>query len=100
MVIRSDPENNEVQALFDSADLTGKKILEIGCGDGRLTWLYANIAEHVTAIDPYEKSIQRAKENLPDRLADRVDFQVTDINDFAEASDSGIYDLMILSWTL
>jgi len=37
MTIRVDPENNETRALFDLANLSGKHVLEIGCGDGRLT---------------------------------------------------------------
>jgi len=41
MVIRTDPENNETRALFDLADFKSKRVLEIGCGDGRLTWRYA-----------------------------------------------------------
>ena len=100
MTIRSDPEKNEIQALLDMANLGGKKILEVGCGDGRLTWLYADVAEYVTAIDPYEKSILRAMENRPDNLIDQVDFKVAEIKDFAKTSDSEIFDLVILSWAL
>ncbi len=36
MNIRIDPENNETRALFDLADFRGQRVLEIGCGDGRL----------------------------------------------------------------
>ncbi|UCD99519.1 MAG: hypothetical protein JSV42_01970 [Chloroflexota bacterium] len=37
MTIRSDPENNEIRALFDLDDFSLKHVLEIGCGDDRLT---------------------------------------------------------------
>ena len=50
MTIRSDPENSEIRALFDLVDFCGKHVLEIGCGDGRLTWRYAEAAAHVTGI--------------------------------------------------
>ena len=59
MTIRSDPENNEIRALGDLVDFSGKHVLEIGCGDGRLTWRYAEAAAHVTAIEPFEEAVGR-----------------------------------------
>jgi cyclopropane fatty-acyl-phospholipid synthase-like methyltransferase len=42
MSIIKDPEGSEIQALFDLyTDWGGKSVLEIGSGDGRLTWRYA-----------------------------------------------------------
>ena len=52
MSVRVDPEENETHALFDIVDVANKYILEIGSGDGRLTWRYAEKAAHVTAIGP------------------------------------------------
>jgi len=100
MTVRVDPENNEPRALFDLADFNGRRVLEIGCGDGRLTWLYADKAAHVTAIDPVEGSITQAKENLPDDLKSRVEFRHIGFDDFAAASDSSTFDIAILSWSL
>jgi len=37
MTVRVDPENNEPRALFDLADFNGQRVLEIGCGNRRLT---------------------------------------------------------------
>jgi len=100
MAIRIDPENNETRALFDLADFTGQHILEIGCGDGRLTWRYAGRAAHVTAIDPFSHGIERARENLPDELCDRVEFHNNSFEDFAAASAPSVFDTVILSWSL
>jgi 16S rRNA A1518/A1519 N6-dimethyltransferase RsmA/KsgA/DIM1 with predicted DNA glycosylase/AP lyase activity len=61
VTIRTDPEGNETATLFDLVDLDGAEVLEIGCGDGRLTWRYADRAAHVTAIEPFEDSIARAR---------------------------------------
>jgi 2-polyprenyl-3-methyl-5-hydroxy-6-metoxy-1,4-benzoquinol methylase len=100
MTVRVDPENNEPNALFALADFNGRRVLEIGCGDGRLTWRYAEKAVHVTAIDAFEGSIARAKANAPDDLKDRVDFRHSAFNDFAAASGSSTFDIAILSWSL
>jgi 2-polyprenyl-3-methyl-5-hydroxy-6-metoxy-1,4-benzoquinol methylase len=100
MTIKVDPENNEPRALFDLADFNDRRVLEIGCGDGRLTWRYADKAAHVTAIDPFEGSITRAKEDTPDDLKSRVEFRHSAFENFATASASSTFDIAILSWSL
>jgi 2-polyprenyl-3-methyl-5-hydroxy-6-metoxy-1,4-benzoquinol methylase len=100
MTIRIDPENNEPRALFTMADFTDRRVLEIGCGDGRLTWRYADRAAHVTAIDPFEGSIRRAKENTPVDLKSHVEFRHIGFEDFAATSTSSAFDIAILSWSL
>jgi 2-polyprenyl-3-methyl-5-hydroxy-6-metoxy-1,4-benzoquinol methylase len=100
MTIRSDPENNEVRALLDLVDLSGKHVLEIGCGDGRLTRRYAHAAAQVTAIDPFAESIRRADANRPAALRDRVAFQHIAFEDFAAAHRSETFDVAIFSWSL
>jgi ubiquinone/menaquinone biosynthesis C-methylase UbiE len=100
MVIRVDPENNETRALFDMADFSGQHVLEIGCGDGRVTWRYADKAARVTAIDPSAKQIAQAREDLPGQLEDRIEFQVTAFEDFAAASAPSVFDIVILSYSL
>jgi len=99
MTVRVDPENNETRALLDLVDFTGKHVLEIGCGDGRLTWRYAVWAEHVTAIDPKADAISRAKENLPDELKSRVEFHQFTFEEFSAASEPSSFDTVIFSWS-
>ena len=100
MTIRSDPEKNELRTLFDTADLAGKSVLEIGCGDGRLTFRYADRAAHVTAVDPWQAGIDRAEKNLPDGLREYVDFHCSSFEDFAGGCGSDLFDVAILSWSL
>ncbi len=100
MTIRSDPENNEIRALFDLVDFSGGSVLEIGCGDGRLTWRYAEAAAHVTGIEPFEEAIGRATANKPDTLRDRVEFHHIAFEDFAAACESEMFDMAIFSWSL
>jgi 2-polyprenyl-3-methyl-5-hydroxy-6-metoxy-1,4-benzoquinol methylase len=100
MTIRIDPENNETRALFDMVDFTGQHVLEVGSGDGRLTWRYAGKAAHVTAIDPYSNDIRQAQANLPDELRNRVEFHDVAFADFAAATEPALFDNVILSWSL
>ena len=100
MPIRIDPQNNESQALFNLVDFKGQSVLEIGCGDGRLTWLYAGKAAHVVAIDPFEEGITQAKKNTPPELQNRVEFQRSAFMDFAATNRPSTFDIAILSWSL
>ncbi len=95
-----DPENNESRALFEFADFNGKNVLEVGCGDGRLTWHYADKVAHVTAIEPSAGQVFIAKENLPNDLQGKVEFHVATLEDFAAKSKSSVFDLVILSYSL
>lgn len=99
MTVRVDPENNETRALLDLVDFTGKRVLEVGCGDGRLTWRYADRAEHVIAIDPKADAIKRARENLPEELNGRVEFHQFAFEDFSTISNAATFDSIIFSWS-
>jgi 2-polyprenyl-3-methyl-5-hydroxy-6-metoxy-1,4-benzoquinol methylase len=100
MTIKMDPEKNEIRALRSLASLKGASVLEIGCGDGRLTWRYAEEPAKVTAIDPFELSIRRARENLPAGLQGRIEFQQAAFEEFASKSGNAVYDVAILAWSL
>lgn len=100
MTKKIDPENNEINALLELADFGGKHVLEVGCGDGRLTWRYADNAAHVTAIEPSAEQIKLAKNNLPDHLQGRVEFHAASLEDYVADSKSSIFDLVILSYSL
>jgi 2-polyprenyl-3-methyl-5-hydroxy-6-metoxy-1,4-benzoquinol methylase len=98
MSIRLDPEGNEPAALFDFAgDLTGRRVLEIGCGDGRLTRLYADRTAHVVALDPNADDIALAIQNCPLHLRERVEFRASTIQEYESPQ---MFDLALLSWSL
>jgi 2-polyprenyl-3-methyl-5-hydroxy-6-metoxy-1,4-benzoquinol methylase len=98
MSIRLDPEGNEPAALFDFAgDLTGRRVLEIGCGDGRLTRLYADQTAHVVALDPSADDIALAIQNCPLHLRERVEFRASTIQEYESPQT---FDLALLSWSL
>ena len=100
MTVRVDPEGDETDALFDLVELEGREVLEIGCGDGRLTWRYADRAAHVTAIDPFEDAIARAQRRLSEAPTERIEFRREAFEVFADASDADVFDVALLSWSL
>jgi 2-polyprenyl-3-methyl-5-hydroxy-6-metoxy-1,4-benzoquinol methylase len=100
MTVGIDPEGNETDALFDLVEIEGREILEIGCGDGRLTRRYADRAAHVTAIDPFEDAIDRAHKWLSEAPNERIEFRHVAFDDFTATSDAEVFDVTLLSWSL
>jgi ubiquinone/menaquinone biosynthesis C-methylase UbiE len=93
-----DPEGAEVVALGELVDFAGLRVLEVGCGDGRLTWRYADRAASVLALDPDESSVRRARRSRPPELRGRVRFSVAGATDFKAPRSS--FDLAFFSWSL
>lgn len=100
MPIHNDPEGNESKALAELVNFSGMRVLEVGCGDGRLTWQYAIHAAHVTAIDPDYDEIQLAKQDQPDVLKDHVEFIYTDIEDYELKPGMPKFDIVLFTWSL
>lgn len=73
-----DPGGAETAALALLGGLEGARVLELGCGDGRLTYRYAPWTRSVLAIDPDEEAIASARRDLAAALAGRVRFKVGD----------------------
>jgi ubiquinone/menaquinone biosynthesis C-methylase UbiE len=101
MEVRVDPEENEIHALRTLAGgLAGQRVLEIGCGDGRLTWRYAAAAGHVIAIDPNPDKLASARRDCPTSLRERVEFLNLGLEDYAAGAHTDAFDLAILAWSL
>jgi ubiquinone/menaquinone biosynthesis C-methylase UbiE len=95
---RIDPEGAETDALARLAPVDGLRVLELGCGDGRLTFRYAAAAASVLAVDPDAEQIASARAALPAELADRVSFAATGA---AEVDlPPATFDLALFSWSL
>jgi len=98
MPLRIDPEQNEVMALKHIADWRSKRVLEIGCGDGRLTLRLARLGSHVHALDPAAKLIRSARRHLPGRLAKWVRYHVGKAEQLNFPNES--FDLVVFAWVL
>jgi len=99
VTVRTDPEGHETDALFDLVHLEGAHVLEIGAGDGRLTWRYAHRAARVTAVEPSGAAVARANERLH-RKDSSVEFHQAAFEDFAAGREPEAFDVALLSWSL
>ena len=93
-----DPEGAETAALAFLGGLEGARVLEIGCGDGRLTYRYAPWTRSVFAIDPEEEAIASARTDLPATLESRVRFDVGDAVELEQPPAA--FDAIFLSHSL
>ncbi len=100
MTTQTDPEGTETRYLLGYADLaqrSSKRVLEVGCGDGRLTWRYAHAAMQVIGIDLHEDDLRVAIIDRPADLANRVSFARADALHLPLADHS--CDLAIFAWS-
>jgi predicted RNA methylase len=93
-----DPEGAHLAALRRLGDFGGRRVLEMGCGEGRLTLGTAVDAAQVFAFDPDAKAIARARDALPDELAGRVTYEVASATRIDLELHS--FDLGVFSWSL
>ena len=98
MGIEIDPEQNEVRALERVTNWRRERVIEIGCGDGRLTLRLVGLGAFVTAIDPDAKLIRTARKKLPKRFAKRIRYHVGKAEHLDHANES--FDLAVFAWSL
>ena len=93
-----DPEGAHLAALRRLTDFEGRRVLELGCGDGRLTIGIAADASSLVAFDPDEEAVERARRSLPAELAERVTYRVASGKNIE--LDPVSFDLVVFSWSL
>ena len=91
-----DPEGHEIAALEALVPgLDGARVIEIGCGDGRLTRRYSARAASVLAIDPDESAVSAF---LADRPAGSIEVHALPVERLEVPPRTA--DVVLLSWSL
>jgi magnesium-protoporphyrin O-methyltransferase len=93
-----DPEGAHLAALLRLGDFHGLRVLEAGCGDGRLTVGIAAKAASLLAFDPDATAIERARRSLPAELAGRVEYRIASGTQISLEPRS--FDVTVFSWSL
>ncbi len=98
MASELDPEGVESRALLQATDFKNARVLEVGAGDGRLAFRYANASAFVVGIEPQAKELASALEACPSHLRQRIRFlQATAL---ALPFRNGSFDIAVLAWSL
>ena len=98
MALQKDPEGTETSFLHRSTEFAGQRVLEIGCGDGRLTWRYANTAGSLIGIDLDAEALTAAASNCPADLVETVSFVRAGSLDLPFPRET--FDIAFLAWSL
>jgi ubiquinone/menaquinone biosynthesis C-methylase UbiE len=93
-----DPEGAEIRVLNSLIRLRGRDVLEIGAGNGRLTWRYAERVASIVALEPDDGRVARAQAAITPGLLDRVDFRRADVT-AVDLPDSA-FDVALFSWSI
>jgi ubiquinone/menaquinone biosynthesis C-methylase UbiE len=94
-----DPAGDEIRALRRAANWRGKRLLEVGCGEGRLTLRLIELgAAKIIAFDPDAKLIRSARRRLPDQYRERISYRVGNAEHVKQKPDQ--FDIVVFSWVL
>lgn len=95
---RRDPEKAERSYLRRYTSQSVGRVLDIGCGDGRLTWFYAPDAELAVGIDVDVDDLQDAKSRHPEADPAEAFFAASEGEALPFVSEQ--FDLALFSWSL
>jgi ubiquinone/menaquinone biosynthesis C-methylase UbiE len=93
-----DLEENETAHLAAIEALAGARVLEIGSGDGRMTWRYAALPQSITAFDTDATKLAAAEAGRSRSPASPVSFLQATVEAIPFADE--FFDAAVLAWSL
>ena len=97
MTIQKDLDGNEKKYLHKFADFANKRVLEIGCGEGRLTWQYARSTRSTVGVDLDADALRVATIDRPSDLQNTVHFARAESEQLPFTKET--FDLAVLAWS-
>jgi ubiquinone/menaquinone biosynthesis C-methylase UbiE len=98
MTLQRDPEGNESKYLHQFADFRNKRVVEVGCGEGRMTWQYAKTTHTTIGIDPDPDALRIANVDRPSDLEKTVRFACAASEYLPFSKET--FDIAVLAWSL
>jgi ubiquinone/menaquinone biosynthesis C-methylase UbiE len=98
MNLQRDPEGFERKTLHKFVDVNDKLVLEVGCGEGRLTWQYAAASKLTVGFDPDHDALRIARADSPYAMQKNVHFAEASARQIPFVNET--FDIAILAWSL
>lgn len=91
-------DDHDLQVVQDLCSLQGSRVLEVGCGDGRMTFGLADYCNSITGVDIDERFIGLAKGTLKAVNAKNIEFLTMDAQELVLSDES--FDVVLFPWVL
>ena len=98
MAISVDPQGRELRALERLTRWRNREVLEVGCGEGRLTARLATLGCRICAMDTDPSLVRRARRALGARRRQSITFRVGSAERLPYRALE--FDAVVFSWAL